>query len=237
MTERSMCVREMIRSGTWTPEGARALLSMEMCVLWAALPPTQRAQSPCLPSVHVQISLTQWGHQTPPSSACLMLLWAVNPIIRSSLFSFWSSIQPLALQKANLWMLAQKPSSNVDSEGEFPCGYRRWDPMAPALIPGDPASSLAPPLDDCCHSGVPDSIHILGRAFPTPPYFMPYYWHPQYPSLFYFFHYVIFTIWHTKYLFITCFAWLEGKFVKGRIFFCFLQRHQPLEQCLHLLIE
>lgn len=74
------------------------------------------------------------------------------PITRSSLFSFWSSIQPLALWRAILWMLVQKPSSKVGSEGEFPCGYRRRDPMASALIPGDPASSVAPPLDYCCHS-------------------------------------------------------------------------------------
>lgn len=58
MTEQSMRVREMIGRGIKTPEGSRALLSMEMGALRAALPLTE-SPVPVLAFISLLVSLSQ----------------------------------------------------------------------------------------------------------------------------------------------------------------------------------
>lgn len=112
MTEQSMRVREMIGRGTKTPEGSRALLSMEMGALWTALSPTD-SPGPVLAFISLLVSLSRWGHHIASFSICLTFPWP-GPSSLDPLCSLFSPLFSHSLNEGPLCArIAAKSSSAI----------------------------------------------------------------------------------------------------------------------------
>lgn len=116
VTEQSLHVGEMIRSGTRIPEGLRALLS----------------KMPREPGTEVCSLSPSWS-LLPVPARCCRDQWPPSPGS--------SCVQPQALWWTHFVHghkeLKPPPSSKAGGKGEFPCGLRRPDPGAPTLTLGD----------------------------------------------------------------------------------------------------